>query len=349
MRNIRPKDGSNAIDLPIDSGQAPELSKTSKRRCISSACLPCRKRKSKCDGGKPFCSTCQAVYRTDCHYDVDSDHRRKAALRRDIHALKEQNGALGIIIASIKTASELEVEEIIRQIRSDEDLDGLAESLKSNVTLGEGTEIGRDELSLGLDSSGHVAHFGHLSNFSLIKYDHTPLLNQEKVAIWTSVTGDGDLVDHLLRLYFCWSHPYYSFFSEAAFLSDMAAGRNKYCSPMLVNAILAHASHYSDRPELRKDPDDPSTAGHYFFEEAKTLLDEDDHSCLTTVQALVIMGLREPSGGRDSSGFQLTGRAVRMSTELGLHLQMSPKSTKIDETEREVRRITFWGIFICET
>jgi hypothetical protein len=30
-----------------------------RRRKISLACEPCRERKSRCDGGKPICSTCQ--------------------------------------------------------------------------------------------------------------------------------------------------------------------------------------------------------------------------------------------------------------------------------------------------
>jgi hypothetical protein len=60
----------------------------SKRRLVRTACLPCRKRKSKvtqlwsfkstngeCDGTLPRCKTCQ-IHKTECHYDFDADRRR---------------------------------------------------------------------------------------------------------------------------------------------------------------------------------------------------------------------------------------------------------------------------------
>src|SRR5438876_1155599 len=35
-----------------------------KRRCVSTACIACRKRKSKCDGNTPACAACSSVYGT---------------------------------------------------------------------------------------------------------------------------------------------------------------------------------------------------------------------------------------------------------------------------------------------
>lgn len=35
-----------------------------KRRCVSTACIACRKRKSKCDGITPSCAACSSVYGT---------------------------------------------------------------------------------------------------------------------------------------------------------------------------------------------------------------------------------------------------------------------------------------------
>ena len=54
-------------------GGAPPLKKKSrssrdaaaiKRRCVSTACIACRKRKSKCDGNTPSCAACSSVYGT---------------------------------------------------------------------------------------------------------------------------------------------------------------------------------------------------------------------------------------------------------------------------------------------
>ncbi|CAF9926531.1 MAG: hypothetical protein ALECFALPRED_003464 [Alectoria fallacina] len=309
-----------------------------------------------CDGGMPNCSTCTAVYQTPCFYDVDSDHRRKAALKRDIETLKGQNDALGIIVASIRSSTDAEVAEIVQQIRADEDLDNIAESLKKNVMLHDrsGAKSAEGELSnlLGrpsIDASGVVKHYGHTSSLSLVCDGERSPMHLQTSEAWTKVTRDAAFVEHLLSLYFCWAHPYYVLFSKELFLDDMAKGQSKYCSPLMVNALLAFACAYSDRPEARENQSDPRTAGDHFFAEAKRLLYDNESSNLTTVQALALMGLREASCSRDSSGFQYAGRCIRMLIELGLHLSFAPASDKISPTELEVRRITFWGCFINDT
>lgn len=298
--------------------------------------------RSQCDGGNPTCSTCTAVYPTPCFYDVDSDHRRKAALKRDIEALKGQNVAFGIIVAPIRSSTHAEVAEIVQQIRADEDLDSIAESLKKNVMLPEhlDTKSAEGELSnlIGhpsMDASGVMKHYGHTSSLGLVSDGERSPVHIQISEVWTRVTRDNSFVEHLLGIWFCWAHPFYLLFSKELFLDDMEKGRNKYCSPLLVNALLAFACAYSDRPEAREDPSDPRTAGDQFFAEAKRLLNENDSSNLTTVQALALMGLREVSCSRDSSGFQYAGRSVRMLIELGLHLSFASASD-ITPVELEV-------------
>lgn len=116
---------------------------------------------------------------------------------------------------------------------------------------------------------------------------------------------------------------------------------------MLVNALLAVACHYSDRPAARMAGNSSNTAGDHFFAEAKQLLDKTDTPSLTTVQALGIMSIRESSQGRDSNGYQYAGRCVRMAVEMGLHLSVIGSGMRAAEVE--VRKITFWGVFNLET
>lgn len=274
-------------------------------------------------------------------------------MKRDIEALRGQNDALGIIVASIRSSSDAEVAEIVQQIRADEDLDIIAESLKKNVTPPErsATKSAERELSIligrpSIDALGVVKHFGHTSSLSLVSDGERSPMQSKPSEVWTSVTGDHAFVEHLMSMYFCWVHPTHTLFSKDVFLDDMAKGRGKYCSPLLVNALLALACSYSDREDARENPSDPNTAGDHFFAEAKRLLNENESSNLTTVQALALMGLREASCIRESSGFQYAGRCIRMMIELGLHLSFASASDKISSTEVEVRRITFWGCFI---
>lgn len=298
------------------------------------------------------------MYHTECVYDVDSDHRRKGALKRDIETLRERNGALGIIVASIRSSSDSEVADIVQQIRADENLDTIADSLRKNVLLPRRSDSHSLEGDLSdligkafVSKSGETRNFGHTSSLGLVSHEEVhPIRNIMPSEAWTQVTRDAALVGHLMGLYFCWQHPVFVLLSKECFLHDMSKGRTKYCSPLLVNALLSVACGLSDRPELRTDPDDPKTAGDSFYAEAKRLLFEDEHSSLTTVQALALMGLREVSCGRDSSGFHLMGRCMRMAIELGLHLTpVSSEDSALPPTEIEVRKITFWGCFTLDT
>ena len=64
----------------IAPGSAPPAKKKSrssrdaaanKRRCVSTACIACRRRKSKCDGNQPSCAACSSVYGTgECALSV---------------------------------------------------------------------------------------------------------------------------------------------------------------------------------------------------------------------------------------------------------------------------------------
>jgi hypothetical protein len=63
--------GKGKGNAPGDSGEAPKKKSRSsrdaaaiKRRCVSTACIACRRRKSKCDGNTPSCAACSSVYGT---------------------------------------------------------------------------------------------------------------------------------------------------------------------------------------------------------------------------------------------------------------------------------------------
>ncbi|KAL7272218.1 hypothetical protein RUND412_004985 [Rhizina undulata] len=344
VRPLLPKEEGGTS--PSLESLLPSPIRVAKRRCVSSACIPCRKRKSKCDGIAPACSTCTAVYQTPCQYDIDGDHRRKGALKRDIEQLKEKNDSLGNIIANIRSAPESQLEDIIRHIRSNGSMGEIAKTIKENGPLPDPVTIpmerdlstimaklrkGDDDVEMGSGSAS------------------PPVLNdgvRRTKKDWTRVTSDRRFVSDIMSNYFTWSHPVYPLFSKACLLSDMYRNRCKYCSSLLINAILSIGCHYSNRREAYEDPKDPTTAGGHFFKEAKILLDELEKPCITAVQALALLSVREAGRGRDSQGWMYSGRAFRMALDLGMHL--TPPPGKVSVTELEVRKITFWGLFALD-
>ncbi|KAL1655302.1 hypothetical protein SLS61_002189 [Didymella pomorum] len=335
-----------------------------------------------CDGATPFCATCTAVYKTPCHYDAESESRRSksssaasAGTKREASAATASHTGETLtadsIINSIRNLPEDQVFDLVQQIRKDPkaDVSALVNSWRNPVALPPPSSP-FDVQSLESDLSvllgkpavtltGQSRHFGHSASLGLVTEDedygggfnrlHTVDV-QRRGTTWTAVTDDLIFVNRLLTLYFTWSHPFYIIFSRESFYKDFNEGRNKYCSPLLVNAICAYACHYTDDPAGRTDPNNFRTAGDHFFAEAKRLLYEDESPSLTTTQALCLMAMREPSTGRDSSGFGYIGRCIRMCVELGLHLNNSASpALGLTPSEVEVRKVTFWGCFTVDS
>ncbi|KAK3072237.1 hypothetical protein LTR53_007185 [Teratosphaeriaceae sp. CCFEE 6253] len=354
-RPIRPKDEP---DSPGSSVTATD-SKSGKRRAVSSACLQCRKRKSKCDGAVPSCSTCIAVYRTECSYDADSDHRRKGALKRDIQTLQQQNDALEVIVASLQSLPEDEAVSLLHSLRGDSSFDVVAASLRANVRLpssygaqtleADFAEEISQSTATGSTAESSTSTRAHVQQSSFEADDNAQVASTltERRDTWFRNPQDAEFVEHLLNLYFAWVHTFYHLFPRELFLRDMSHGSTDHCSALLVHAVMALGCHYSDRAAARMDPSNPATAGDHFFAEAKRLLDSDDKARVTSVQALGIMATRECSQGRESSGYQYAGRSLRMALELGLHLSVIGSGLR--SSESEARKITFWGVFNLET
>lgn len=70
-----------------------------------------------------------------------------------------------------------------------------------------------------------------------------PLLSKVTVAVWTSIINNDEVLRRLLSTYFLYVYPFSPSFQKDYFLDDMAKGRTRFCSSLLVNTILAFACH----------------------------------------------------------------------------------------------------------
>ncbi|KAI9894591.1 MAG: Nitrogen assimilation transcription factor nit-4 [Vezdaea aestivalis] len=394
------KRGSKPKPRPKDTNndRAPTQSK---RRCVSTACIACRKRKSKCDGNTPSCAACASVYGTECIYDPNSDHRRKGVYKKDIDNLKTRNSTLQTLIQAILNYPDDEVADLVRQIRTCESLDDVAERILAEEDAqkedddAEDSPLYESDIPLNVPTfetqlsgrmgelrleDGSVRFIGGTSNLIYLgsgpdgedgsslgwqipgasdadqQHEH-PLLS------WTEATNDTDLIIHLITMYFTWHYPYFTTMSRSLFYRDFLLGapppnarrKTRYCSALLVNAILALGCHFTSKPGAREDPEDSATAGDHFFKEAKRLIminDEHEKPQLTTVQALALMSVREAGCGRDAKGWLYSGMSFRMAYDMGLNLDGgglgNSRDTALDEQEIDARRITIWGCFLID-
>lgn len=93
-----------------------------------------------------------------------------------------------------------------------------------------------------VDSSSGAAEY---QNMYLIPYHAAKIIDRRldapTVSQWTAVLADEVLLRRLLESYFMFEYSQFSFFHKDSFLEDMTAGRNRFCSSLLVNAVLASA------------------------------------------------------------------------------------------------------------
>lgn len=100
-----------------------------------------------------------------------------------------------------------------------------------------------------------------------------------------------ELEARLIDLYFEWEQPWLQVVNETLFRESLACG-GRYCSPLLLNCILAMASRYCDDLEVRTDTNDSNTAGKAFIAKAEKLIQHDLRwPKITTIQSLAIMGM----------------------------------------------------------
>ncbi|KAL2153216.1 hypothetical protein VTH82DRAFT_4371 [Thermothelomyces myriococcoides] len=365
-----------------------------KRRCVSTACIACRKRKSKCDGALPSCAACASVYGTECVYDPNSDHRRKGVYREKTDTMKAKSSTLQVLIEAILNAAEEDVPAITRRIRTCDSLDAVAESILKNeadeTADAEGAGSGLDDDYLaGSDQpvegekeiarkmgelrleNGSVRYFGGTSHLIYLgdqtneppdlPEPETGLSTEDPITSWTEVTKDRQLIVHLINMYFNWHYPYFATLSKSLFYRDFVKGKPSgqprttvYCSPLLVNAMLALGCHFTHVAGAFAVPGDSKTKGDHFFAEAKRLIVENDEYAkprLTTVQALALMSVREAGCGREANGWVYSGMSFRMAQDIGLNLNLGSTTrdkAALDEQEVDARRITFWGCFLFD-
>lgn len=212
-----------------------------------------------------------------------------------------------------------------------------------------------------LDHVGELRFFGSSSNFDIIqnhslKVPSSVEARERGVSAAQKVPGYVEpspaLRDELLGIFWKWQNSWQYIVPREAFLRDLYVDKSgKFCTPLLLSAIMALSSRYSSRAELRTDPDDAITSGEEFALQARTMLHyEFEAPTTTTVQATALLGLYWAGSDNEGLGFVYIGMATRMAMNLGLHFDCTSYMLKglISEEDAESRNITFWGIYLLD-
>jgi hypothetical protein len=128
-------------------------------------------------------------------------------------------------IKSSDNASLLELRDLARADRPIKELVALAQDILKNNEI-------RSKSRSRLKQA--VISIAALTNEPLMAVPASP---------WTGATDDDAAVSHLLSVYFTWHHCAYPALDREIFVRNMQSRdlSSQYCSPLLVNAILAIA------------------------------------------------------------------------------------------------------------
>ncbi|RAL03229.1 putative C6 transcription factor [Aspergillus ibericus CBS 121593] len=336
---------------PAPPGANAALDAQQRRKNVGTACAACKARKLKCTGSVP-CANC-VKSKVECTLDRSADKRRRGALKRKIDQLADQEELLVRLVGVLRESGNRRAVPLINIIRSDASLDEIRYYINHQLPrlelaqTPELVEVCEEVKQLQPSQSRSMRRILDAKRLSDIPRFQVP------ARPWTTVVSDNDFVSHLLSLWFTWSHPFRNWIDKDLFVRDMQEGSlsARFCSPFLVNIILADACAYSDYPEIYAIPGDPSSKGARFYEEAKRLLDkEEGRITLPTVQGLGVLWACASMTGRDRQGWIHRGQLAYAVQEL-LQKNSVLAADADEDTLRMVPVInrTVWGLFNIST
>ncbi|KEQ83528.1 hypothetical protein M438DRAFT_346475 [Aureobasidium pullulans EXF-150] len=324
-----------------------------KRQRISRACLGCRTKRTKCDGVHPICGACN--HREEqCEYP-EGESKRKRPTNEYVHALEERVAFLEQELAQADRISA----RLLRSGESNSTTQDTPSSGKSNATE-ETDEVVEMLGRFTLGDAGDLRYFGAASSFNLGHNVPTHVASaaraQEDGLQAAQISGMQDvpneLRDHLLDLFWRWQNSWQVLVPQASFLDDLHTGvMGRYCTALLLRAILALASRYSDRSEVRTDPNDPNTAGAAFAADVDIMLHFEIRApTISTIQAAALYGLYVNATDNESLAWLYAGIASRMSFSLGLHEDCSDlvRSGVLSRQAADARNLTWNGVYIVD-
>jgi hypothetical protein len=225
---------------------------------------------SQCDGARPRCSAC-VTRDSDCRYG-ETEARQ---IRRRYENLKDKRTAHEELYDMLPTMSEQDASDVFRRIRGGANAEGLVRHVhEGSLVLGLSLtpEMGtrfefpylttipgalresiyfRSHVFDAIQSLESPASFGPQTNAIARQSNYAkplfaaevvdPLLAQARPSQWTNVSSNDLLLRRLLEGYFLFEYSWDFVFQKDYFLQDMVSGGTTYCSPLLVNALLAKA------------------------------------------------------------------------------------------------------------
>ncbi|CEI60173.1 unnamed protein product [Fusarium venenatum] len=368
----RPSAQSTANDL---ARPTTELRK--RRQAVTIACNNCKKRKTKCDGHRPRCGPCLRKD-LDCEFVEKEDPTSRENDKRLLSTYQT-------VFELIRQGNHEESTKVVQRIRDADNVQDAANSIVGAKALMQ-MPAPNDASVLEKRPSRDNLSFEELhpkrrqlrspqedSNFMFEKQYMTDprdkyvdsnmfvdvLARELPLSRWTTVSQDDRQMNHLLTMFFTRDNIveraiYRPIFEEDTIAIDPHLANNyprNFCSAFLVNALLAASCLYTLDPAFFKEPQDSSTRGRRWADEAETLLQKIETPSIPLLQGLYSLFVYEGVIGEGTKSVNYFLRAMDVYKELNdtwtMHRHGGADDARLDR-ERHAISWCLWGFYCCE-
>ncbi|KAG7404268.1 Nitrogen assimilation transcription factor nirA [Fusarium oxysporum f. sp. rapae] len=339
---------------------------------VSVACENCRKRKVRCNGSRPRCAACVRTGH-ECVYIPTSKDRELKRKYEDLETEKttyqkvidllrsRKHGEANLILDLLRQNTS--VHDVLRQVEHGDMLCELSlvpetryryvfpycHTLPAFLKSRDNPYLRSPIYEWAMDQENHDPSSGTEGPAQpaalFVNPYHAaeviiPWLDSVEPSRWTSVCSNNVLMRKILRAYFLHDYEWFTFLHKDYFFQDMAAARQRFCSPLLYC--------YRQLPH-RLEFWNPHTLGYKFLAEARRLWEVEEASSsnkLTTLQAGLFINAVYNMMGADRIGWTYTLRAV----EIAQTLRLFDSSAKVRSRQSQHNRdFTAWALFAWQS
>ncbi|KAK6877568.1 putative transcriptional regulatory protein [Candida tropicalis] len=324
------------------------------------SCQRCRLRKVKCSYEVP-CANC-VKDGVECVQPVDMRSRRPKAS----HVMKLETRVSSLVgfINTLKSCNSMEEKnKLVAELNLDQFLKE-ADEATSTLQVPPPPSQQQQQQSGGAPTAGSTTYTNEddagAPHSSAIYgptsiYDDAILHNNagssskhrdNSVDIIVQMSQDPDIL-RCLHLFFTWQYPDHNMFIfREAFLIDFFAPKSNslYCSKILVLSICALGARMSDDRRIYNKSKE-------FYQQSKNLLLATlSKPSITSLQSYMLLAFYDICNGHNSSGWMLSGSAIRMGFDLGF--QLNPElwfvKSKGDVGDVAIRSRVYWGCYMAD-
>ncbi|KAF9914799.1 hypothetical protein BX616_007536 [Lobosporangium transversale] len=331
-----------------------------KRKRLTQACDPCRKKKIKCDGVKPSCANCTKL-NANCTYLPSM--KKRGPRQGYIELLEKRLDKMEKLLQHGPSAIDPELLDS-KSIFNSRLRPGSNSRRSASPEASESGDQGEPKVWIDPDeryfgtTSGYKSQYTEYGKQSSsvmdvvgAKYNSgqtQPREGRPKNPIYgiKDEIPRKDILDHLVSLFFDSIYFQLPIIHPGTFMKQYKEGK---VSPGLLNAMCAAVARFSTHPDVVTTP--AFLAGEPFATNVRGMLVESiDTPTVSNVQALLFLSMYEYGAARGPRAWMFGGMAVRMAQELGLNREDSSPvfHLKGDWVMRETRRRTFWACFMLD-